>query len=88
MKKRTVDEIPPELCPIPKEDKVLFDNLKKDELTTIYVGTVKVDSDYKDIYVIITQERIPYILAVRRVCLDKKFLEKKLGVSERSGAIE
>jgi len=74
--------IPPELCPPAKQDEQLLEELNENSLASIYAGTVKTDIDYKDLYVVITKDRIAYVIAVRRFCIDKKLLKELLGSPE------
>lgn len=78
-------QLPPEFCPAPEEDLKVLENLKKDAITTLYVGTaVAGETGYKDIYLVVTKDRIPVILFLRRMCLSEDYLRKHVRIKEEA----
>lgn len=77
MKKNT---IPPNLCPEVEEDKKLLDEIAEKEgaITITYAGTIESGTDYRDLYLVLTRDRVLHIIAVRRLCPNTKILEQHL----------
>lgn len=59
---------PPDRCPAVERDLRLLRELSESAALVRYLGTVASDTDYRDIYLVLTRDRLLHVIAVRRLC--------------------
>ena len=59
---------PPDRCPGNPGDLELLERISRGAVTVKYVGTVASGTDYRDIYLVLTGDRVLHIVSVRRLC--------------------
>lgn len=57
-----------EVCIPVAEDVELLRSLEKECFSSVYVGSVKYDGAYKDVFVVVMPDRSVHVIEVRRLC--------------------
>lgn len=61
---------PEEVCTPVSEDVELLGSLERDAATVVYVGSVRYEGAYKDMYIVVMPDRSAHVVEVRRLCYE------------------
>ncbi|MEM1693978.1 MAG: hypothetical protein QXH21_08975 [Ignisphaera sp.] len=65
-----------ETCAPVEEDVKLLKRMEEESVARVYLGSVKMEGAFKDIYLVLMPDRSTHIVEVRRLCIKEETAEQ------------